>query len=143
MNKEYRIGGSRLYLGRSIHFAQLHKLNLPHISPSTQLKYPDLPSPNTNEWLQSSNPAIYTIITGFQPVALSYKLNGLAKQGFAGLGLNSNRANGGNCVIDDLPTYVQWWYCIGPLRAFNENGFPGPVEKLVRYVEMYAKRKTG
>ena len=98
--------------------------------------------------MQSSNPITESTITGYQPVDLSYKLDGQSSdKGFVGLGINTKGDNRANCAIDGISNHNNHFYCIGLLTAWKA-GIPGPFtgskDNLpVKVVTLYAKRKRG
>ena len=78
-----------------------------------------------NEWIQSSNPATDSIITGFKPKSLAFVKNGI-NQDWKGLGINLGRHL---CysLIDDTPTYWTWFSAIGAFRYWGgQNTILGP-----------------
>ena len=105
-----------------------------------KLCYPELPSPNCNEWSQTSNPVTESDITGFIPISIPFtkkSLNG----NFGGLGVNGD-GYGTPAFINDIPNHGNWWAAIG---AYQYHGgvdtIPGPYDKKVKKVDMYIGHK--
>ena len=84
-----------------------------------------------NEWIQSSNPATDTSITGFSAVSLAFTQGGSAN--FAGLGRSPA---GQAALINDDPSGSYWWSAIGATQLHN-NGIPGPNPTLVDWIQLY------
>ena len=80
-----------------------------------------------NDWVQTSNLATETTITGFKAIKLDHD--------FKGLGLNS--ACGPPTAIDYRPTSGGWWYAIGSMRDYG-GSIPGPGVS-VKKVELFAE----
>ena len=100
-----------------------------------------MPSPNFNEWLQSSNPATDSTIEGYEPVTITYGADDNANPLFRGLGRDDG-SNAEKCAIDHTPKVNKWYFCIGVLNLFN-GGIPGPSLDALNYprnVRLYAKR---
>ena len=85
-----------------------------------------------NEWLQSSNPAVETNITGFKAVSLSYKVNG-KKDPWVGLG----RDGSSYALIDDTPSKARSNSAIGVIRFQEGKKIPGPRPLLVNKVQLF------
>lgn len=104
-----------------------------------------------NEWLQTSNPAFDSEITGFERIqdnliAFGSRFaNGEATVAWAGIGRSNDQFS--NSLIDDDPTGVNWFTAIGALRTGDEtlpNTIPGPVTdpyqaslSMVKVIELY------
>ena len=96
-----------------------------------KLCYPELTqfNPPCNEWIQTSNPATETAITGYKEVQVTFQ--GSAERTgakFGGLELVTSKSPG-RTWIDADPSHGNWWYAIGALR--NHGGrhtIPGPVD---------------
>ena len=88
----------------------------------------------SNEWIQTSNPATDSTISGFESVQLDYPLNGFGQPwGGLALGTGSNQA-----LIDDTPNSGIWWMCIGCQSWFSSTGYiPGPRSNSVTRVQLY------
>ena len=85
-----------------------------------------------NEWLQSSNPAVETNITGFKAISLSYKKNG-NKDPWVGLGLDGSSYT----LIDDTPSKGKWYSAIGARREQGKETIPGFRPLLVKKVQLF------
>ena len=78
-----------------------------------------------NEWIQSSNPATDSIITGFKPMSLAFVKNSI-NQDWKGLGIN-RASNQRNTLIDDAPTHGNWYSAVGAFAHWGgKNTIPGP-----------------
>ena len=88
-----------------------------------KLCYPELNK--SNEWIQSSNPAKETTITGFKPISLAFKTNGIGQE-WAGLGKSSSISYQ-ETLIDDSPAQKKWHCAIGSCAYWpGEPKIPGP-----------------
>ena len=96
-----------------------------------KLVYPEVPA--TNEWIQSSNPATDTTITGFEAISLDVDINSY-DEAWAGLGYSDDKT-----LIDDAPDGIRWWTAIGSYQEYpKEPGtFPGLKKNAVSIVELY------
>ena len=75
-----------------------------------------------NEWIQTSNPATETKITGFLPVRLSFKSNG-HNNPWVGIG----RKDSSPTLINDSPTQSAWYTAIGSRTYWSgKTTIPGP-----------------
>ena len=105
-----------------------------------KLCYPELPSPNCNEWSQTSNPVTESDITGFIPISIPFTKNS-KNENFVGLGVNGEGL-GGATFIDDVPNHRYWWAAIG---AYSYHGgvdtIPGPHPHKVKKAELYIGHK--
>ena len=114
-----------------------------------RLCYPELIGVNDgdgcNEWIQTSNPATDSTITGFEPISLSFPYNSYTKD-WVGIGKDITSKYLG-AFIDDSPNDDYFWTSIG---AFQYHGsastIPGPKSKtqtenqyLVKKVQLYVK----
>ena len=90
-----------------------------------RLCYPEVSK--CNEWVQTSNPAEESTITGFSAITLTWTQNSL-NQPWQGIGLSPPSTSS---LIDDVPTHSDWWTSIGTLRLFPGNKIPGPKGDLV------------
>ena len=90
-----------------------------------KLCYPGLVK--CNEWIQTSNPATETNITGFKAITLTFETNGYKGGEWAGLGKNISWGT----LIDDTPSQVNWHCAIGA-RAYwpNKPKIPGPAGQI-------------
>ena len=84
-----------------------------------------------NEWIQSSNPATDTSISGFSAVSLAFTQGGSAN--FAGLGRSPA---GQAALINDDPSGSTWYSAIGATQLYN-NGIPGPAWDVVDWIQLY------
>ena len=101
-----------------------------------KLCYPELPSPNCNEWSQTSNPVTESDITGFIPISIPFSKNSQNKN-FGGLGVNANGL-GRDTFIDDEPKHWYWWAAIGAYKYHGgADTIPGPYDIKVKKVDMY------
>merc|ERR1711962_493744 len=109
--------------------------SLSHMQGPFHLKlcYPELPSPNCNEWSQTSNPVTESDITGFIPISIPFTKNSFNKN-FGGLGVNAKGFDG--------PKHGWWWAAIG---AYSYHGgkdtIPGPYPTKVKKVDLYLEHK--
>ena len=89
------------------------------------LCYPDLTPEDfpCNEWIQSSNPAKESNITGYAAIRLTWNTNGIGGT-FQGLGLSPRSCH--HNLIDAAPDHVYWWYFIGTLRYYSSDSVAGP-----------------
>ena len=107
-----------------------------------KLCYPELVGVNDgdgcNEWMQTSNPATESTITGFQPISLSFPYNSYL-QNWVGIG--KDISGHGATFIDDAPNEINWYTAIGSYKYWGEQGattIPGPRgENAVKKVELY------
>ena len=94
-----------------------------------KLCYPELTQfhPPCNEWIQTSNPATETAITGYREVQVTFKGSSGRGTKFGGLAISPYSS--GSTWIDADPSHSHWWYAIGALK---HNGghltIPGPVD---------------
>ena len=88
-----------------------------------------------NEWKQSSNFAIETTITDFEPLAITFEKSGVGGT-FGGLGVSppSFCCN----LIDDLPDHGNWFYSVGTVMGWAV-GFPGPFPTDTMNAQIYIK----
>ena len=93
---------------------------------------------NCNEWIQTSNPATESTITGFEAISLAFVLDSYEKP-WRGLGRNLASLQS-STLIDDSPSESYWWSAIGAFTTY-ENGIPGPNPNVVRKVELFVKGK--
>ena len=93
-----------------------------------KLCYPEIKGiagKSCNEWIQSSNPATDSVITGFKPISLAFVKNSVS-QDWKGLGINL-AGNQGSTLIDDSPSHGNWYSAIGAFRNWGgPNTIPGP-----------------
>ena len=96
-----------------------------------KLVYPEIPA--TNEWIQSSNPATDTTITGFEAISLDVDLNSY-DEAWEGLGYSDHKT-----LIDDAPDGIRWWTAIGAYHDYpKESGtLPGLKSNTISIVELY------
>ena len=96
-----------------------------------KLVYPEIPA--TNEWIQSSNPATDTTITGFEAISLDVDLNSY-DEAWEGLGYSDHKT-----LIDDAPDGDRWWTAIGAYHDYpKESGtLPGLKSNTISIVELY------
>ena len=106
--------------------------------------YPQHEGPKCNEWVQSSNPAKESVVTGFKAINWVRTKNSRDKP-FAGLGLNEKYDK---ALIDDVPKFdASSCFCFHSI-GHNEPAWadteliPGPKDqddkiKKVRKVELY------
>ena len=94
-----------------------------------KLCYPELMqfNPPCNEWIQTSNPATETAITGYREVRITFK--GSSTHGhlkFGGLAISPLMSR--YTWIDADPLTSSWWYAIGALKHLKgQITIPGPV----------------
>merc|ERR1711962_360568 len=115
--------------------------SLSHMQGPFHLKlcYPELPSPNCNEWSQTSNPVTESDITGFIPISIPFTKNSLGKN-FGGLGVNAKPWRG--AFIDDAPNSFAWWAAIGAYKYHGgPDTIPGPAATIVKKVDLYIEHK--
>merc|ERR1719342_1675549 len=99
-----------------------------------------------NEWIQTSNPATDSTITGFWPVSISFPYNSNLKN-WTGIGKDVSEYRG--AFIDDVPSSSYWWTAIGAYKFHGSpSTIPGPRnlkndQFLVHQVELYVKHKEG
>ena len=110
--------------------------------------YPEYDEPNCNEWVQSSNPAKESVITGFKAINWARTKNSKRKP-FGGLGLNEKYKANRDELIDDVPKHTPGAYhgynAIGSSMEINPGSgnpqLPGPIDagdkRKVRKVELY------
>ena len=91
-----------------------------------------------NEWIQSSNPATESNITGFNSIQLTFPKNGVNGE-FQGIGLGSESTE----LIDDTPDHPNWFVCIGCTAYYGGQSFPGPHPLPVKKLELYAEITGG
>ena len=111
-----------------------------------ELCYPEIKGiggKSCNEWIQSSNPATDSIITGFKPISLAYVKNSIS-QDWKGLGINLANIQK-DALIDDAPTHSNWYSAIGAFKNWGgQNTIPGPsidpasINSPTTKVELYA-----
>ena len=93
-----------------------------------KLCYPEIKGiggKSCNEWIQSSNPATDSVITGFKPISMAFVKNSI-NQDWKGLGINL-AGNQGSTLIDDSPSHGNWYSAIGAFRNWGgPNTIPGP-----------------
>ena len=93
-----------------------------------KLCYPEVAGINgktCNEWIQASNPATNSTITGFKPISLAFVKNSI-NQDWKGLGINLPQIQSSS-LIDDAPTHSNWFSAIGAFRNWGgQNKIPGP-----------------
>jgi len=106
-----------------------------------KLCYPELGvGDGCNEWIQTSNPATDSTITGFQPISISFQYDSYLNS-WVGIGRDVSGAD--HTLIDDAPIETMWWTAIGAYEYFpTEPTIPGPRNKteiayLVKQVELY------
>ena len=106
-----------------------------------KLCYPELPSPNCNEWSQTSNPVTESHITGFIPISIPFSKNSIRGK-FGGLGVNAKGLDR-YTFIDDAPRHGYWWAAIGAYSNYgdNEKTIPGPFSTKVNKVDLYLEHK--
>ena len=91
-----------------------------------------------NEWVQTSNPATDTTITGFQAISLAFKLDGYRNPW---VGLGRSPAGYTQTFMDDAPSRSHWWSAIGSTSYFGgSDTIPGPLPNKIKKVEIYVKR---
>ena len=103
--------------------------------------YPEHEEPNCNEWVQSSNPATESTITGFKAINWVRTKNSKDKP-FGGLGLNEEYKHS---LIDDFPENLGdrlFFHAIGSSSEAWEGsgkiaGPRDPAPRRVRKVELY------
>ena len=115
-----------------------------------RLCYPELigvGGSHCNVWIQSSNPATETTITGFEAISLAFTKNSY-NHSWVGLGRNPNP--NADAVIDDAPSTDVFyrWSAVGAIRFYegnhtrflqSNNTIPGPVGHLVTKVDFFVK----
>ena len=93
-----------------------------------KLCYPEISGINgksCNEWIQSSNPATNSTITGFKPISLAFVKNSINND-WKGLGINLPQIQGSS-LIDDAPSHGNWFSAIGAFKNWGgQNTIPGP-----------------
>ena len=93
-----------------------------------KLCYPEIKGiggKSCNEWIQSSNPATESVITGFKPISLAFVKNSIS-QDWKGLGINLP-GNQASSLIDDSPSHPYWFSAIGAFRNWRgADKIPGP-----------------
>ena len=95
-----------------------------------------------NEWKQTSNPALEPTITGFQPIALSFRRNG-HQENWVGLGRDVSGSI--LTLIDDTPFRTNWFTAIGASSLWRSGSppqIPGPIPLPVSIVELSVKVKS-
>ena len=101
-----------------------------------KLCYPEL-SAKCNEWIQTSNPAIETTITGFVPISLEFTLNGAGKP-WAGLGRSLSLWT--RPLMTDSPSANNWFCAIGSPSYWPKSPFiPAWKEQGAAKVELFVK----
>ena len=121
-----------------------------------KLCYPELGNYGNgcNEWVQTSNPATDSTITGFIPINLSFTKDsynddwgGIGNTGYNEIGI-LEIPNYEIALIDDAPNRVGWHTPIGSFRTFpptwsHMNGPKGPPDNTFLYgntiVELFVK----
>ena len=115
-----------------------------------KLCYPELIGVNEgdgcNEWIQTSNPATESTITGFKPISLSFSNNSYLNS-WAGIGKDISGRN--STFIDDVPNEKYWFTAIGSYSYYpsTQTTIPGPRNQTdlnlntfgVHQVELYVK----
>ena len=108
-----------------------------------KLCYPELNhySFPCNEWLQTSNPATESTITGYQGLHVTFGGSGY-NHAFGGLAVSPPSVN--ETWIDATPPSWIWWYAIGCFKYHNgKPNIPGPVDSTGGYsitkVELYVQ----
>ena len=87
-----------------------------------KLCYPELKM--CNEWIQTSNPAKESIITGFEALDLAFKKDSYDKEW---KGLGRNKASNLPTLIDDAPNQSNWHCAIGAIVYWpKDKRIPGP-----------------
>ena len=103
-----------------------------------KLCYPETTGYNgghCNEWLQTSNPATESTITGFQAISLSFTSNGF---GNPWVGLGRAPSQQGYSLMTDTPLDGStWWTAVGATRYHGQGTIPGPPYRVIRQVELY------
>lgn len=90
-----------------------------------------------NEWIQSSNPATESTITGFRAKSLAFTKANWESE-WKGIG----KSVSGKTLMDDAPTIGSYWTWIGAFSYFpyaNPSDIPGPTNWPVTKVELYVK----
>ena len=85
-----------------------------------KLCYPEIKGiggKSCNEWIQSSNPATDSDITGFKPISMAFVKNSI-NQEWKGLGINLAGIQGYS-LIDDAPSHGFWFSAIGAFRYWG------------------------
>ena len=78
-----------------------------------------------NEWIQSSNPATDSDITGFKPISMAFVKNSI-NQEWKGLGINLV-GNQRYSLIDVAPSHSFWFTAIGAFSNWRgADKIPGP-----------------
>jgi len=91
-----------------------------------------------NEWIQTSNPATESTITGFEAISLAFTQNSLLNP-WKGLGRNLASLQS-STLIDDSPSSSAWWSAIGAFTQYTNNvSIPGPRPNVVSKVELFVK----
>ena len=88
-----------------------------------KLCYPEIKGiggKSCNEWIQSSNPATDSIITGFKPISLAFVKNSI-NQDWKGLGINPGKYSSLR-LIDDAPTHPWGFSAIGAFEYWKVQG---------------------
>ena len=86
-------------------------------------------------WVQTSNPAVETTITGFKAVSLPFMLDSY-KNKWVGLGRDGTAKT--DSFIDDAPSGTYWWTAIGATKYHGgADTIPGPYPNVVKRVELY------
>ena len=108
-----------------------------------KLCYPELApvgaKGNCNEWIQTSNPAIESIITGFEAISLAFVKDSYDKP-WRGLGRNLAQIDS-STLIDDSPSEGNWYSAIGAFKTNQAQEIAGPRPKFVSKVELFVKGK--
>jgi hypothetical protein len=99
--------------------------------------YPELTSynPPCNEWIQTSNPATESAITGFRAINLAFPKN---SRGVAWEGLALSSAS--QTLIDESPDDPIWWWAIG---AMSYHSGPDTITGPKNYKTPYTQYQIG
>jgi len=97
-----------------------------------------------NEWIQTSNPATDTTVTGFKAISLTFPYNSYMKD-WDGIGKDIKKDTWLGAFIDDSPNGDYFWTSIGAYQYHGSaSTIPGPKSKtegenqfLVTKVELY------
>ena len=112
---------------RNSQFATLAKLGLS--SYEFLLQYDSLPG-QYNQWVQTSNPATNTGISGYSAVKISWSSNS-----WGGIAKSSTPSN---TFIDGSPSAGTWYYALGSYLSWG-GGIPGPAAGELNKVLLWLK----
>jgi hypothetical protein len=79
-----------------------------------KIVWPNHPTPNYNEWKQSSNPITHPSVAGYEPVDIQFTTDS-----WGGLELSGRRE-----ALMDGSIGDSWWYAVGASEEY-QGGYPG------------------